>query len=170
MCTRAKSHTRWSQHARNAAAVVTFSLFAFSSAALAETDRHFLVKELPQTLNFPGYTVKDIVGFEAWVNLAKVKVTVPVSPEYPDKNNMFCAREEACNKLCPGKTPARCKMEKCQISPMFTLPQWHEKVYTRLKINANWFNTDGPPNYPHVEPCTTIHGLSISNGAIVSRL
>ncbi|QTL35466.1 phosphodiester glycosidase family protein [Pseudoalteromonas viridis] len=48
--------------------------------------------------------------------------------------------------------------------PMKTLEEWDAEFPSKVKINANWFDIQGPPGFPYVMPCTDVFGRVVSDG------
>lgn len=152
----------------------------------------FGITTLPSTIDIPGYSklLTGIVGYQAVITNAQAATYVV----YDSRTlGVDCGRLAAwIQQTCTGSNSTQCQSLRTQSStcnstpptcsgtgikdnasralnyPLYTIQEWQNLYPTRLKINANWFDINGPPNFPYVSPCTDIYGWSVSNGVQVS--
>jgi hypothetical protein len=151
------------------------------------------VTALPSTIDIPGYPelLTNIVGYRATVmNADYADYFVPRGSDWPAQCNRVrayadylcnnnsgsatCTSARSAANTCASSQPACATLkikdnnQRALNYPLYTLEEWNNFFPGGLKVNANWFDINGPPNFPHVSPCTDIFGYSVSNGQVVS--
>ena len=115
-------------------AVYVFSFVLFYSnqlQALNATSREFL---------YEGMTVQFVT-----VDLKDASIVIPDARAYLNRFGFSCGTEGV----------------RGFDVPLLTLPEWHERVDSLIKINANWFNIDFPREIRD-QSCTYTSGLAIA--------
>lgn len=152
----------------------------------------FSVKALPEPIDIPGYQrlLKGIKGHYAIIsNAQSASYFVPDGrivevdcdrlqnyANYACNNGLQKCDEIRKRALDCEKRPTYCN--ELSITdhrgnslefPFYTLEEWHFLYPSTLKINANWFDIDGPPAFQYTLPCTDIYGYSNRAKNVVSK-
>lgn len=149
------------------------------------------VERLPSRIEFEGSTriLTGIKGFAASVTHAEsADFLVPDGASIAaDCGRLTQYKTYACTARLPSCSTLTAQAQSCETAapkcnslgitdnnnralkfPLYTLEEWQNLYPTRLKVNANWFDINGPPNFPHISPCTDIYGYSVTQGQVVS--
>lgn len=149
------------------------------------------VSDLPSTIDLPGTStpLQNIVGKKAVVTHADYANYFVPNGKNQSVNcsrlsnykalecrngDISCNRLTSLEKSCSSSTP---KCSEVNIKDnnnhslpfaLYTLEEWNTIYPGGLKVNANWFDIDGPPNFPYISPCTQVYGYSANNGTEIS--
>jgi len=148
------------------------------------------IESLPKRIELAGDVVlQNVEGFQAIVeNAPDFEYVVPDGRELPAneatirkraaharaKNDVATA--DRLNKAVQDKK-LRCAdlgLKDSKGNPLdyslYTLRDWAAMKHVDLAVNANWFNIDPTAfaHFPHLSPCTQIHGYSAIRETVVS--
>ena len=162
------------------------------SSCFTPPSPQIIVDNLPLTVDISGYpSILHLAGLGKQVIITNANYALYSVPNGKDisvdcgrmsaykewacgSGRDECSRLSSLSRSCPTES-LTCTSVAIQDDrsnalnyPLFTLEEWNNLYPGGLKINANWFDISGPPNFPHVSPCTDIYGLSVHRGNEVS--